>query len=255
MNNLYIYGTCFNNANRIKECLKSIAPLNPKRIFIVDNCSTDDSFRLLEASDKVFVIRKKCSRGAGRNISMGIAMKESKASDRFMYIDLDCIYNQAFIDYINKASQKLKPMELYCINYLYALSTYNTNIVLEWKNLQAGEDWERIAHAISSGIKVHNIIDEAGKYYKNEEVKGNGQMAREKRYAKGIGVYIRIFRWTRDVQRGEAYKSFKDFYEKQPHKNLITFAVQYFAYCMGNLMGVYSYDKKLNNIEYIKRVT
>ena len=93
---LFIYGTVFNNAGRVKECIESLKPLNYKKIFAVDSCSTDGTYEIINKIPNVSVERKRCSHGLGRQIAMSNALKEAKDEDFLMYVDFDTIYYKTY---------------------------------------------------------------------------------------------------------------------------------------------------------------
>ena len=66
---LFIYGTVYNSRNRILQSLDSVMKINiEKRIFIIDNYSTDGTYEILrDNGDKynLVVKQEKCTKGEG----------------------------------------------------------------------------------------------------------------------------------------------------------------------------------------------
>jgi glycosyltransferase involved in cell wall biosynthesis len=156
---LYIYGTVFNNANTIKKSILSIIPLNPTKIFIVDNFSTDDTIKILENLKKenkcpIVFLQKKCTRGLGRNIAMQMALREAKSNDVLMYMDFDTIIFKRGLKVIKNIIKKIEKNQISIFN---GISLAATNKRLPWLNLNYGEDVERLARAKFLGIKITNI--------------------------------------------------------------------------------------------------
>lgn len=66
---LYIYGTIYNNINRVLLSLESLQQIKYKKIFIVDNFSNDGTYEALKDNRSNYnleVIQIKCNRGRGR---------------------------------------------------------------------------------------------------------------------------------------------------------------------------------------------
>jgi glycosyltransferase involved in cell wall biosynthesis len=91
---LYLYGTVYNNANRVLKCLDSLNQINTKKKFlIIDNYSTDGTYELLKEFQNIELKRVKCSRGLGRQLAMELARDQAEINDLFMTFDLDTIYS------------------------------------------------------------------------------------------------------------------------------------------------------------------
>ena len=106
---LFIYGTVYNNANRIQECLESIKNINYSQIFIIDNNSTDGTYEFLEDNKNKYKLtfrRLKCNRGVGRQRSMEMAMEVSSPNDYLMTLDFDTVYDVSFVDFVNEIIKK-----------------------------------------------------------------------------------------------------------------------------------------------------
>ncbi|MEM3846191.1 MAG: glycosyltransferase [Candidatus Parvarchaeota archaeon] len=93
---LYIYGTVYNNANRVKQSMGSMMKINvEKSIYIIDNYSTDGTYEILKELSKkypnIYIKREKCSRGKGRQLAIEIGKNKADDNDLFMTFDLDTI--------------------------------------------------------------------------------------------------------------------------------------------------------------------
>jgi glycosyltransferase involved in cell wall biosynthesis len=243
---LYLYGTVYNNANRIQGCLESIKNLDYKRLFVVDNYSTDGTYEFLEKNKeryKIELMRLKCNRGIGRQISMESAIKVSTMDDYLMTIDFDTIYFQYFINFINEI---IKEKYKNCVfNSYLCLRDANS---IPWKPVNNGEDWERNANFIYHGYTLFDkkIVGI------NEEVIGS----RDKRYAKGLKLYYRLFKNAIELQRTWCFKSFKENYEfanKQSKLNERRKLILFLTYIIAKMEANYCYDKSLNNNAYVKK--
>ena len=195
---LCIYGTVYNSKNRIIHSLDSIMKINvEKRIFIIDNYSTDGTYELLsENADKynLMVKQKRCTRGWGRHLAIDMAEKYANENDLFVFIDLDTVYNSEFALLIEFGYKNIDKNTVFLDNHL---CYYETNHKVQWRDLTAAEDVEREARFISLGYKLtypdHKIV-----YEENESV----SFDREKRYAHGIEYYRRKMRSAQDFLRG-----------------------------------------------------
>ncbi len=243
MNMLFIYGTCYNNADVIEMSLNSIEKLNYEKIFITDNFSNDGTYEILNRIKNRFrieIIQYKSKRGSGKQKSMEMAMNEANDCDYIMTIDFDTKYDPNLILFINDT---IKDKHEKCIfNNFLSLKALNKNV--PWRNLNHGEDWERYAHFIQCGVNLR---------FKNEKninqvVAGN----REKRYEIGIKLYIRRYKNAIDFQRGWCFKSFNSFYKRYKKQNIIIKIVAFSAYIIANIEGTYCYCNSMNNREYIR---
>ena len=242
---LFIYGTVYNNANRIQECLESIKNINYSQIFIIDNNSTDGTYEFLEDNKNKYKLtfrRLKCNRGVGRQRSMEMAMEVSRPDDYLMTLDFDTVYDVSFVDFVNEI---IKKQYKNCVfNSYLCLRDANS---IGWKPVNNGEDWERNANFIYHGYTLFDkkIVGI------NEEVIGS----RDKRYAKGLKLYYRIFKNAIELQRTWCFKSFKENYEfanKQSKlknkRKMILFA----SYIIAKMQKSYCYNEFLNNNSYVK---
>jgi glycosyltransferase involved in cell wall biosynthesis len=238
---LYIYGTIFNNHDIVLRSLESIKELPYQKIIVTDNYSTDGTYELLvENKDKynLCIIRHKCNRGIGRQMAMEEALKESSKNDYLMSVDFDTIYGSDFIKFVS--SVIISPVENTIYNNF--LSLHEANEAVPWRNLNNGEDWERMAHFGSLGFQIKIGDFEVN----NQRVIGS----RDKRYANGLKYYIRVFRNTVDLQVSWCFKSYSEFYEHVKKRKLIVFL----AYILSKFFKNYCYDAKLNNRDFVKKL-
>ncbi len=190
---LRIYGTVYNNASRVLECIQSLEHIKTKKfVYIVDNYSTDGTYEKIHNLTNVTVMRVKCSRGRGRQIALEMALKESKKDDLFMFIDLDTIYTVSFCRLIDDAIPRLSENDV----FINSLSHITLNEKIPWRDLNNGEDWERLAHIYTSGYTLYTI--------NMENLTENQPMSskRESRYARGINYYYRVVGNAVDLIRG-----------------------------------------------------
>lgn len=253
MGRLRVYGTVFNNANRVELALASIAPLKPAKIYIADNNSTDGTTQLLMKHKDVVVIREKCNRGKGKRLALERLLQDAEPDDPIIMIDLDTVYKPAYRALVMKKIKTLKDNEMY--DDIGQLATAATMKRIPWRDTPNSEDLERFARAISIGIKLYKLDKDPtleNEYFQNETgIKG----LREARYAKNpISLGIRLFNETVSVERNEAYRSFKDFYAHfYTFKSPMYMPIFAVSYIIANIMGIYAYDPKLSNVEYIKQ--
>jgi glycosyltransferase involved in cell wall biosynthesis len=192
---LYLYGTVYNNRNRVVKCLESLQKIRAeKRFLIVDNFSTDGTYEILGAIDGVEIIRRKCSRGKGRQLAMELAKDKAGADDLFMTFDLDTVYFEEFVKVVEWGLKNIDKKTVFCGSLCY----YETNFSIPWKDLNNGEDWERSAHFCHEGYNVINVKFKS-EYAENEKVLS---ISREKRYAKNYGYYARQWKNNVDLFRG-----------------------------------------------------
>ncbi len=258
MKTLYIYGTVYMNGGTIKKSVESLLPLTKKfnlYLSIIDNFSTDNTYRwLVSNSNKyknmVFYIKQvKCNRGKGRDIALNHILNIAQPNDFTFYIDLDSIYTKKYINYIfNFINQRSKNKI-----GMYYLSLVKYNYGVNWKNLNYGEDIERIAHFKYKGYRVE--IDSYGNYFRINQDRGNLTREREIIYAKGLKYYIRLFNNTIDTERGLAFKNFSEFYKLSKYKSNFMLLSFYFAYLIAKFKGIYSYSKIEDNFSYVSSST
>ena len=244
MRELKIYGTVFNNAEYIDACLNSLKPLGKLDIYVVDNYSTDDTVNKLFFSKwndyyfNMHIYQKECTRGAGRQLALEHLISESNPEDLAFYIDFDTVYSNKFVKTILSRSKTIKDNEL----SIAMLGTVRTQKLAEWKDLNVGEDWERMVHFVSKGVKILEIITPDGSYGTNRNQDEN-PIKREMYYSKSK---IRLFKNLIDEHRGLAYKTWRG-----SAKHLTSITASYVAHLIALILGTYSHDKKLDNRELV----
>lgn len=250
---LRIYGTVYNNADLVEKCFASISKLKPYKIYVVDNFSFDGTYDILKRYKEIKIKRLKCSRGKGRDVALSMLLKEAAPNDPVMYIDFDTIFSPKYVAMLSERIKTVKPNEMY--NLFDGLSLANTNVNLPWRDLNAAEDWERLARAKSIGIKLLQNKKDMFKFrdfVDNREAIGYSVRNREKRYALGrLSLELRLFRMLIDNERGRAHKSFWEFYETSNKINLWSLLLFLIAYICARIIGIYSYDPKKSNKEYV----
>ena len=164
---------------------------------------------------------------------------ESSPEDLAFYIDFDTAYSNKFVETILSASKTIKDNEL----SIAMLGTVRTQKLAEWKDLNVGEDWERMAHFVSKGVKMFEIITPDGSYGANRNQDEARQYKRELFYSKSK---IRLFKNLIDEHRGLAYKTWRG-----SAKHLTSIIANYVAHLIALILGTYSYDKELDNRELV----
>ncbi len=210
MKNIYVYGTVFNSKNTISRCINSLNKLGVKKIYVTDNFSTDGTYEELKRYKNVVVIRRKSSRGKGREIAKTEMLKHIKLDDAVFVMDFDTELTQAGINYILKTIKHLKNKCFYGIGFLGNAYTHS---LVEWHDLMLGDDVDFMAQAISKKIKIIKssvkepmIIDISG-------LNGKSIKEREYRYVTNpIRRSIRFFRMLVDAERGNAFSSPIEFF-------------------------------------------
>lgn len=241
---LYIYGTVLNNGKYIERCIRSIQPLRPKAIIIADAGSIDGTQDKLKAMGVQVIDAEGSSRGKGRQIALNKVYELASNKDFALYIDLDTVYKPLFISSINKRLKSIKDYE-----FSYAgLATIKTNKLAEWRDLNGCEDWERIAHLIAKGCRILDMAPPGNDFHENRESGEKRQFKREQYYSSTwIGKLMRVAKNLIDEHRAIAYKDWRGL-SKRP-LNIIANDI---AHLIAVVLGLYSYDKKLDNMEYIK---
>jgi hypothetical protein len=235
-----IYGTVFNNAITVLQSLKSLTNIPYKKMYITDNFSTDSTYEILTKYQNEYrleIIRIKCNQGMGRQISMELAMQECSETDYLMTMDFNTIYGENFVIYINDIIKE--PRENAVFNNFLSLKNANS---ISWRNLNNGEDWERMAHFVDHHFNVYLKSDLT---IHNQEVYGS----RDRRYAIGIHYYYRTFINTVELQRSWCFKSFGEFYKHVKKYEAVVFT----AYLLSKFYKNYCYDPVLNNKEFVKK--
>jgi glycosyltransferase involved in cell wall biosynthesis len=271
MSSLYIYGTVFNNRDRIERNIKDISKLTDKKIVVVDNYSTDGTYEYLKSLPNVDVIQKKCTRGLGRDIALKriYSIYNPRPDDFIMYNDFDLWYKDEFSNLLSRLMKTMNQNEMFVMHG--GLSTAHTQENLGWKDLNYGEDIERLARAKSRGIKIigfeymkdimksdenDNMQLNQDTIYMENDSKFGSMIEREKRYHKNIiTLGIRLIKDQIDSCRGWNFQSWKDLcieFEKKHGKHLIYRIMFFMIYMEAKIKGCYNYSKGMNNWQYIK---
>ena len=108
---------------------------------------------------------------------------------------------------------------------------------IPWRDLNSGEDVERLAHFVYLGFYL------CLKKFNNKNQSVNG--LREKRYAKGFKFYYRQFYTAIDAFRSRF--TGQNYYKK--HYDYLL----YIIYFISKFCTKYFYDNKLNNLEFINK--
>ncbi|KJE49878.1 hypothetical protein TZ01_01985 [Acidiplasma sp. MBA-1] len=245
---LYIYGTVFNNASIVESSLKSLDKIKcRKKFLIVDNFSTDNTYEILIRLKNIYDIeirRVKCSRGMGRQLAMEMAYNESDDMDIFMQVDLDTIYNDKFISLFNSFLINIDDNSV-AFNFI---CRKRVNFSVPWRDLNYGEDFERMARFLKNGYIVYKV-PEYNKIANNQHA-----IKRERRYASGLKYLKRILHNNIDLIRGYGvsnYKLFKKFFKSAGFKKrsyIFVFLIYLFVKISG--LKIYNYGDFLNN-EYV----
>ncbi len=243
-NKLLLYGTVFNAEKYLPAVMQSLEYLKPLEyeLFVVDNYSKDMTYEILKSYNFVHIIQSKCSRGKGRNLALGMLLELTSENLPVKYMDFDNVFTPQQAKIIKRDIKRL----IDNIIYPSGISIRNTNQYLEWKDLNAGEDWERMARAKSMGIKVipdNDIFRNPERYAKPIEV------ANEHRYARGLSYYIRKFNYEVDNIRGRGGSKYSYLkYIKGGFLRRLAFEI---AYPIAKLKGIYRYSEK-DNEQYVR---
>lgn len=247
---IFIYGTVYNNANMLESVFESIENIDEEKSFYyVDNFSNDgtwEKLKSLQGKYRLTIMRRKCSRGKGRSLAMNMAKSKSSEDDMFMYVDLDSPFSKIDIERLN---WYIKHLEKKSVLFGTHLCYKGTNFSVDWRDLNYGEDWERMAHFISSGFNIINFSKD-GVWGKNEEVTSY----RELRYSHGISFLLRSLRNLVDIEIGSNFVNFKE-YSHQFRSKIPRFLLYFLwvPYFYARISGVYVYSKDLSNVEYVQR--
>ena len=195
-----LYGTCYNSVGTIEATLNSI--FRPDvTIVIVDSHSTDGTYEKLLTMKKDYnltLISKRCSRGIGRDIGLKLCPENSFTS----YVDLDVVYNKNFWNILESEKEGTLVWQHFGQTAYFATKDYALKSG-GYRNLNSSETLEFI---LRTGIlNSYPITIGNNMRYSETSIVG-----RERRYSKGIGVYLRTGRITTDNTRGQGL-SFGDF--------------------------------------------
>ncbi len=195
--NICLYGTVFNNFNRIEESIKSVFKPN-YNIVIVDSYSNDGTWEKLQELKKEYnltLYRLKSTRGKGRDYALRHCPENSLTAN----FDLDTVYNENF----HRALELEIPF-VYVGPYIAYIA--NREYLIEvggWKDLNVSEDFELL-----SRVKIDMFLPVI--IGSNEKV----SFPREKRYAKSpIKFLIRRLKNHIDYVRGRGFNNLDEYLE------------------------------------------
>ncbi len=189
-------------------------------------------------------MRRRCSRGTGREIALRKLIKEGKSNDLTFIIDFDSCFKLNFYKIINWSKNNLHHDDIISFAAICRLGFAKK---LRWVNLNYGEDTEFVAHAynLSKGRKIY--LADSDSLRSNAGRKITNSFATILRYANGYKAVKRAIRAIIESHRGIAYK--KWFGEaKTPSLKLANMIGHFIA----KYEGVYSYSNKYTNNEYIR---
>ncbi|NPA98085.1 MAG: glycosyltransferase [Crenarchaeota archaeon] len=197
-----IYGTVYNNGYALQQSLDSlISTLNnvelDYEIVIVDNYSTDNTWKILEEYKKKMphrfkIYRAKCSRGKGRDLAL-----RRTSGEYVMYVDFDCLFSRRFGYMIKSILGIIKRDEIWNNGLTYRDTMIN--IVNGWSDLNMCEDYDMNIRAVLKGIKLKHVMIQ--KPYKN--IRKTGKIVGEERYARNrFDKFLRVLRLRRDALLG-----------------------------------------------------
>lgn len=247
MTKYHIYGTLYNNINRISYTLSSLSELEPYKLFVVDNFSNDGSYEyLIDYSKKhkidLHIVREKCTRGKGKDIALKMLYKNGpKAYDLVFYIDFDVIYGYKFINYIKNYKKFYKNS----VTTAFGIGIAKLNKE-GWRDLNCAEDFERFARMKSKGISILYNPKIRGK---DKNYLDNFRGGDEAKYAKGFKFYLRTYKCWIDMQRGIAFNSFSEFFNNSKTKSFGRKIVWFTVYIVAKILGEYRYSES-NNRKY-----
>lgn len=243
---LSIYGTSYNNADRIKDSLDSIIKVLENvgfdsEVVIVDNRSNDGTAEVLDdfsaRNSAIHIMTERCKRGKGR----AIAAKNS--SGRYlMHVDFDTIYDPILSDILQTVlEQKRDPTDVIdnVLNRDNLLKSGN------WRDLNASEDVELFSRLIRNGSRLYAI---PARWFSNQP-----RQIREDIYAStSFRRGLRKFDLYLDKIRGMGIENTKMLTTQGALKKIGNLALIY--YCRLSAKEIYTNsDGKLNNYEFLAR--
>ena len=258
----------YNNGNTVGRYIDSLAPLMPYKMFIVDNYSTDGTYEKLRKYKRIVVVQNKCTLGKGRNLAMKMALKFAKPDDPMFIMDLDNMLKPLVIRNIKRRIRNLRGNTFYWMR----IGKSSVRARVPWRDLISGEEVEHEAHAISLGIETHHFDTVTVYKHLIKDLGGSPDLSfaqRQQRYAKRfIARSVRLYRCLIDAQRRYAFKSVGDFLANSTNKesdgtprsssslkkdalHMIMYHIAYTSVLIiAHVLGVYSYDKKLNDLKF-----
>ena len=203
---LSIYATVYNNGYIINESINSLINALDQvglsyEIIIIDNFSNDGTWEkivsIAKGMDNIKLYRMRCSRGRGRNVALNLAQGRYA-----LYVDLDCIFNKLFSDFIYEIHKILRDKEIWNNGY----SLRDTCIRIGgWKDLNMCEDVELYCRAIKKGVHVYRVMIYG--LYSNVRSNTPSQHG-ELRYSRGLlDRIMRTIRIRKDSIKGCRFNS------------------------------------------------
>lgn len=243
-----VYATVYNNSKLVRRSILSI--INNLKSFkdnfefvVVDNYSDDGTYETINDLAKLYpnikVIRKKCTRGAGRAIAY------NNTSGYFVFnVDLDTIYSNNLGKIIKNILKVYKTNQYYCVPFGFEFMDYKTmNKIGNWPDLNTSEDSEFDARAISKGITRFEIPVHLAY---NEIIKN-----RERRYAKNRIRFIkRKIRLIKDAIIGIGFKNLKEV-KRSKFSSTVLFKIM-FIYLKLTRVKISIYSNFSSNLEYVQ---
>ncbi|MHB8396848.1 MAG: glycosyltransferase [Thermoplasmataceae archaeon] len=188
-----IYGTVYNNANGVRQCLESV--YNPDyTICVVDNFSTDGTYEILKELRQEYNIqlyRTSCSRGAGRDY----ALRHCPDGSFTAYFDLDATYNQNFHLLLETGIDRMLAWQYFSQTTYYA----RKESALQsggFSDLLSSDALEFVAR---TGISTTMPVCIG----RNQELQTGSIFGRDRRYMSGVKGIVRALRARTDQVRGE----------------------------------------------------
>lgn len=236
----------FNNRKYLEKALSSLEGLKPYKLYVTDNFSTDGGYEYLKTKKNIFIVRKRCTRGEGREIALKQLVKEGNSKDLVFIADFDSYFKPAFYKIIVWAKGNLKNDEIIAFAGICRLHTAKK---LRWVDLNYGEDDEFIAHAYSvlKGRKIY--LADSNLIRINAGLKKDS-IENIRKYANRFSFLKRGLQAAIESHQGIAYKN----YFGEAKTPTLKFA-NAIGHIIAKLKGVYSYDKFLANNVYIRKTS
>ena len=245
---LYIYGTCYNNAIRIRKSILSLNKIEmEKKFLIVDNYSNDGTYEeltRLKLELNIEVSRRHCSRGLGRQLAMNMAFESSRKNDIFMYFDSDTDYTEEFCEFVKQIiSEKLTNGRV----FVQGICSKEVNFKVPWRNLNSHEDVERYSRFLKEGYKIIRLTPHDRLSIIHNEYIINTD--REKRYAKSFNYFSRSIRNIVDALMAEGISKIGDLRQFTKYFNFKRrfSPVLLVSFLIMKVIGItYRYDSEIN---------
>jgi len=157
------YSLCITNYNsypHVKDSVQSIQPLLSNHEYeavIIDNCSTDGSFEILqeleESMPNVHVYKERCNRGQGRDL----AFRKSSSDYLITNIDVDVIYDCAFIKTAIEQYHRYYEGRILSIYGAMIMARAAVQELGGWKSLDRHEDTELAVNAFEHNMHAQDL--------------------------------------------------------------------------------------------------